>query len=106
MNESSERMDLLRARYAGSLGEKQRALGQAWGAFAAMPSDAATRVALQQQQGGRIETRACRALDVPLPQGAPRQRGVTMSDEDVRAAIAFAATSVEQDLPVSESPIR
>jgi uncharacterized protein (DUF433 family) len=30
----------------------------------------------------------------------------TLSDEDVRAAIAFAATSAQEDLPVSESPIR
>ena len=30
----------------------------------------------------------------------------TLSDEDVRAAIAFAATSAQEDLPVAESPIR
>lgn len=30
----------------------------------------------------------------------------TLCDEDVRAAIAFAATSAQEDLPVSESPIR
>src|ERR1700730_12470302 len=30
----------------------------------------------------------------------------TLCDEDVRAAIAFAATSAEEDLPVAESPIR
>lgn len=29
----------------------------------------------------------------------------TLSAEDVRAAIAFAATSAQEDLPVSESPI-
>jgi CheY-like chemotaxis protein len=49
MNESSERFDLLRARYANSLGDKQRALAQAWAAFAAAPSDAAARDDLQQQ---------------------------------------------------------
>lgn len=30
----------------------------------------------------------------------------TLCDEDVRAAIAFAATSAQEDLPVFESPIR
>lgn len=30
----------------------------------------------------------------------------TLCDDDVRAAIAFAATSAQEDLPVSESPIR
>lgn len=30
----------------------------------------------------------------------------TLCDEDVRAAIAFAATSAQEDLPVAESPIR
>ena len=30
----------------------------------------------------------------------------TLSDEDVRAAIAFAATSAQEDLPVAESPIQ
>jgi uncharacterized protein (DUF433 family) len=30
----------------------------------------------------------------------------TLRDEDVRAAIAFAATSAQEDLPVAESPIR
>jgi len=30
----------------------------------------------------------------------------TLRDEDVRAAIAFAATSAQEDLPVSESPVR
>jgi len=29
----------------------------------------------------------------------------TLSEEDVRAAIAFAATSAQEDLPVTESPI-
>ena len=30
----------------------------------------------------------------------------TLCDEDVRAAIAFAATSAQEDLPIFESPIR
>ena len=30
----------------------------------------------------------------------------TLRDEDVRAAIAFAATSAQEDLPVAESPLR
>ena len=30
----------------------------------------------------------------------------TLCGEDVRAAIAFAATSAQEDLPVAESPIR
>jgi uncharacterized protein (DUF433 family) len=30
----------------------------------------------------------------------------TLSGEDVRAAISFAATSAQEDLPVAESPIR
>ena len=30
----------------------------------------------------------------------------TLCDDDVRAAIAFAATSAQEDLPVAESPIR
>ena len=30
----------------------------------------------------------------------------TLREEDVRAAIAFAATSAQEDLPVTESPIR
>ncbi len=30
----------------------------------------------------------------------------TLSEEDIRAAIAFAAASAEEDLPVSESPIK
>ena len=30
----------------------------------------------------------------------------TLSEEDVRAAIAFAATSAQEDLPVAESPIK
>jgi len=30
----------------------------------------------------------------------------TLRDEDVRAAIAFAAASAQEDLPVAESPIR
>lgn len=29
----------------------------------------------------------------------------TLSEEDVRAAIAFAATSAQEDLPLAESPI-
>ncbi|MEO7324864.1 MAG: response regulator [Dokdonella sp.] len=49
MNESSERFDLLRQRYAGLLSEKQRVMTQAWAAFAAMPSDAGARGELQQQ---------------------------------------------------------
>lgn len=30
----------------------------------------------------------------------------TLREEDVRAAIAFAATSAQEDLPVAESPIQ
>ena len=30
----------------------------------------------------------------------------TLSEEDVRAAIAFAATSAQEDLPLAESPIK
>ena len=30
----------------------------------------------------------------------------TLTDQDVRAAIAFAAASAQEDLPVAESPIR
>jgi len=30
----------------------------------------------------------------------------TLSEEDVRAAIAFAATSAKEDLPVGELPVR
>ena len=30
----------------------------------------------------------------------------TLSEEDVRAAIAFAATSAQEDLPLAESPIQ
>lgn len=30
----------------------------------------------------------------------------TLSEEDVRAAIAFAATSAKEDLPVAELPVR
>jgi uncharacterized protein (DUF433 family) len=30
----------------------------------------------------------------------------TLAEEDVRAAIAFAATSAQEDLPVSELPIK
>ncbi len=30
----------------------------------------------------------------------------TLSEEDVRAAIAFAATSAQEDLPVAEMPLR
>jgi uncharacterized protein (DUF433 family) len=30
----------------------------------------------------------------------------TLCDEDIRAAIAFAATSAQEDLPVAEPPIR
>jgi uncharacterized protein (DUF433 family) len=30
----------------------------------------------------------------------------TLCDDDVRAVIAFAATSAQEDLPVAESPIR
>ena len=30
----------------------------------------------------------------------------TLSEEDVRAAIAFAAASAQEDLPVAESPIK
>ena len=30
----------------------------------------------------------------------------TLTDEGVRAAIAFAATSAQEDLPVAESPVR
>jgi uncharacterized protein (DUF433 family) len=30
----------------------------------------------------------------------------TLSEDDVRAAIAFAATSAQEDLPVAELPIR
>jgi uncharacterized protein (DUF433 family) len=30
----------------------------------------------------------------------------TLSEEDVRAVIAFAATSAQEDLPVAELPIR
>jgi uncharacterized protein (DUF433 family) len=30
----------------------------------------------------------------------------TLSEEDVRAAIAFAATSAQEDLPLAEAPIR
>ncbi len=29
----------------------------------------------------------------------------TLSEEDVRAAIAFAATSAQEDLPLAESPV-
>lgn len=49
MNQPSEHFDLLRQRYAGSLGEKQRAMTQAWAAFSAAPSDAGARGELQQQ---------------------------------------------------------
>jgi CheY-like chemotaxis protein len=49
MNDSSERFELLRARYAASLDDKQRALAQVWSAFAAAPTDAAIRAELQQQ---------------------------------------------------------
>jgi CheY-like chemotaxis protein len=49
MNESSERFELLRARYAASLDDKQRSLAQAWSTFAAAPSDSAVRTELQQQ---------------------------------------------------------
>ena len=30
----------------------------------------------------------------------------TLSEEDVRAAIAFAAASAQEDLPVAESPVK
>jgi uncharacterized protein (DUF433 family) len=30
----------------------------------------------------------------------------TLTEDDVRAAIAFAATSAEEDLPVAEAPVR
>jgi len=30
----------------------------------------------------------------------------TLTDEDVRAAIAFAATSAQEDLPVAEAPVK
>jgi uncharacterized protein (DUF433 family) len=30
----------------------------------------------------------------------------TLTEEDVRAAIAFAATSAQEDLPVAESPVK
>lgn len=30
----------------------------------------------------------------------------TLSDEDVRAAIAFAAASAQEDLPLAESPVK
>jgi len=30
----------------------------------------------------------------------------TLREEDVRAAIAFAATSAQEDLPIAESPIK
>lgn len=30
----------------------------------------------------------------------------TLSEDDVRAAIAFAATSAQEDLPVAEAPVR
>jgi uncharacterized protein (DUF433 family) len=30
----------------------------------------------------------------------------TLSEQDVRAAIAFAATSAQEDLPLAESPIQ
>jgi uncharacterized protein (DUF433 family) len=30
----------------------------------------------------------------------------TLSEEDVRAAIAFAASSAQEDLPLAESPIK
>jgi uncharacterized protein (DUF433 family) len=30
----------------------------------------------------------------------------TLSEEDVRAAIAFAAMSAQEDLPVAEAPIK
>lgn len=30
----------------------------------------------------------------------------TLSEEDVRAAIAFAATSAQEDLPLAESPVQ
>ncbi len=49
MNESGEHFELLRARYARSLGEKQESLSRAWAAFAGAPSDATVRSILQQQ---------------------------------------------------------
>lgn len=49
MNESGEHFELLRARYARSLGDKQEALNRAWVEFVGAPSDAAVRSALQQQ---------------------------------------------------------
>jgi uncharacterized protein (DUF433 family) len=30
----------------------------------------------------------------------------TLTEEDVRAAIAFAATSAQEDLPLAESPVK
>jgi uncharacterized protein (DUF433 family) len=30
----------------------------------------------------------------------------TLTEDDVRAAIAFAATSAQEDLPVAEAPVR
>jgi CheY-like chemotaxis protein len=49
MNESSERFELLRSRYASSLADKHRHLARAWAAFVAAVADAATRIDLQQQ---------------------------------------------------------
>jgi CheY-like chemotaxis protein len=49
MNESGERFELLRSRYASSLADKHEALTHAWAAFASAPSDAVARTTLQQQ---------------------------------------------------------
>lgn len=49
MDESKQRFELLRARYAASFADKLHALDGVWRAFLAEPADAAVRRELQQQ---------------------------------------------------------
>jgi len=49
MDDSRQRFELLRVRYAASFAEKRRALDDAWRAFLARPGDPAVRSELQQQ---------------------------------------------------------
>jgi|GEM_PF-1179390 len=49
MDESRQRFELLRSRYAASLAHKHEALSQAWDRFRSQPQEDATRRELQQQ---------------------------------------------------------